>query len=181
MGWRDPRRHGLHLAVRRLHQDGQYETLITRDDGVSYGLRGVGHMFAIPHDVAHFVVEKALGLDEGFWGTIAQGAVLPTMHYRGGRRAPKAAERSHSLLKANVRRLAEAEVLVRLFNDRFEQGHGEDCPRLRALIDDTLAAFDGWRRAIGQREIVMIHADYAHLLSRWKKTAAGAALDLRWD
>jgi hypothetical protein len=54
------------LTVKRLDNDGRYETLIARDDGVTFSLLGVAHNFAIPHDVAHFVIENALRLDAGF-------------------------------------------------------------------------------------------------------------------
>jgi hypothetical protein len=180
MGWRDVRRCKLRLAVKRLDGQGQYETLITRDDGVIYGLRGVGHTYAIPHDIAHFVVERAVGLDDGFWGTIAHGAVFPTMHYRTGRRAPKAAARSHALLKGNAAKLAEAEVLVRLFNDRIEQGLEQRSPQLRAEIDEVVASWRSQRPAIGELEISRVFSDYAQVLAGWSQTSVGATLDLQW-
>src|SRR6266576_1952426 len=65
----------MKLTVTRLDQ-GKYETLVTRDDGVSYRLKGVAHHFAIPHDLAHFLVEKALHLRHGFFGNIADGVVF---------------------------------------------------------------------------------------------------------
>ena len=49
------------LTVTRFDQ-GKYETVVIRGDGVSYRLKGVAHMFAIPHDLAHFLVEKTLRL-----------------------------------------------------------------------------------------------------------------------
>ena len=36
----------------------RYETLITRSNGVQYPVKGVGHMAAIPHDLAHFAIEQ---------------------------------------------------------------------------------------------------------------------------
>jgi hypothetical protein len=88
----------MKLAVRRVDSDGRYVTLIARDDGVTFSMQGVGHNFAIPHDVAHYVVEKALCLDGGFWGSVSEGAVFPTMTYVAGRRKPKAVERSSLIL-----------------------------------------------------------------------------------
>jgi hypothetical protein len=88
----------MKLTVTRLDR-GKYETVVTRDDGVSYRLKGVAHHFAIPHDLAHFLVEKTLNLHQGFWGNVAGGAVFKSMSYLGGRRKPKAAERSDNLLK----------------------------------------------------------------------------------
>ena len=56
----------MKVAVRRVDSGGRYLTLIARDDGVTFSMQGVGHNFAIPHDVAHYVVEKALRLNRGF-------------------------------------------------------------------------------------------------------------------
>jgi hypothetical protein len=111
----------MRLQVKRLDNDGRYETVITRDDGVSFRVLGVAHTFAIPHDLAHYVVEKTLMIEDGFWGSIAAGAVFPTMTYLAGRRKPRAAERSSALLKANARALADAEILVCIFNGTIEQ------------------------------------------------------------
>ena len=60
----------MHLRLKRLDER-RYETVITRSDGVTYHVKGVGHMGVIPHDLAHFVVERALGLRRGFWGSVA--------------------------------------------------------------------------------------------------------------
>src|SRR6185437_2315766 len=113
----------MQLTVKRLTPEGHYETAITRADGVSFHVKGVAHAFAIPHDLAHLVVERALQLDSGFWGSVADGAVFKSMTYIAGRRKPKAAARSDAVHKANAGQLSEAEILVRLFNDAIEQGH----------------------------------------------------------
>jgi hypothetical protein len=110
----------MRIVVKRLDGDGRYETVITRDDGVSFRIQGVGYAFAIPHDLAHYLVEKALRIENGFWGSVASGAVFPSMTHFAGRRKPKASERSSTLLKANARALIETEVLVRIFNDTIE-------------------------------------------------------------
>jgi hypothetical protein len=127
----------MKLTVTR-HPQGKYETVITRDDGVIYRLKGVAHTFAIPHDLAHFVVEKTLGLDRGFWASVADGAVFKTMDYLDGRRRPRAAERSETLLKSNALQLNEAEVLVRIFNDTIEQGQAEDSPLRKKRLRERL-------------------------------------------
>src|SRR5713101_9459692 len=128
----------MKLTVTRL-DEGKYETVVTRDDSVSYRLQGVAHTFAIPHDLAHFLVEKTLGLHRGFWGNVADGAVFKTMTYIDGRRKPKATERSESLLKNSAPQLNEAEALVRIFNDTIEQGHDERSPVLHERLQGRLA------------------------------------------
>ncbi|HEV7408677.1 MAG TPA: hypothetical protein VGO01_09345 [Bradyrhizobium sp.] len=169
----------MKLTVTRFDQ-GKYETAITRDDGVSYRLKGVAHMFAIPHDLAHFLVEKTLRLNSGFWGNVADGAVFKTMDYIGGRRKPRAAERSESLLKANAAQLNEAEVLVRIFNDTLEQGHSENSPLLRERLGGRLARPGLQFRRFSNEEISEVYAAYRDMLSKWKKLPVGGKMELRW-
>ena len=168
----------MNLTLTRF-EHGKYETLITRDDGVSYRLKGVAHMFAIPHDLAHFVVEKTLGLQNGFWGNIAGGAVFKSMDYLGGRRKPKAAERSQSLLKTNGVALNEAEALVRIFNDTIEQGHAANSPLVRARLRGRVVR-PGLQRNFTDAEISQVYAAYGEMLERWKQLPVGGKMELRW-
>ena len=78
-------------------------------------------------------------LHRGFWGNVADGAVFKTMSYIGGRRKPRATERSESLLKINTAPLNEAEAVVRIFNDAIEQGYQENSPVLRERLRSRLA------------------------------------------
>jgi hypothetical protein len=169
----------MKLTVTRLDQ-GKYETVIMRDDGVSYRLKGVAHMFAIPHDLAHFLVEKTLRLDRGFWGNVADGAVFKTMGYIGGRRKPKAAERSESLLKANAAPLNEAEAVVRIFNDTIEQGHHENSPVLRERLQNRLVRPGLEFRRFRDAEISEVYRAYQDMLARWQKLPVGGSMELKW-
>lgn len=55
----------MDLLFTRLDER-RYESVITRRDGVCFRVNGVGHMFAIPHDLAHLAIEDALRLRHGF-------------------------------------------------------------------------------------------------------------------
>jgi hypothetical protein len=169
----------MKLTITRLDQ-GRYETVIARDDGVSYRLKGVAHMFAIPHDLAHFLVEKTLRLHRGFWGSVADGAVFKTMSYIGGRRKPKAAERSESLLKINAAPLNEAEAMVRIFNDTIEQGHQENSPVLRERLQNRLARPGLKFRHFSDAEISEVYATYQGMLAKWQKLPVGGSMELKW-
>jgi hypothetical protein len=171
----------MKLSITRLDSDGRYQTLVTRDDGVTFRLQGVAHAFALPHDLAHYVVETALGLDGGFWASIAADAVFPSMSHVAGRRKPKAAERSATVQKANARALTEAEVLVRIFNDTIEQGHGEASPMLRAHLKERWAPPGRQPRTIPPAKIAAVFAAYRDMLSRWKSVPVGETFDLRWS
>jgi hypothetical protein len=170
----------MKLIVTRLDER-RYASVIARDDGVRFHVQGVAHMFAIPHDLAHFAIEKALGLRSGFWGSVAGGAVFKTMRYLDGRRRPHAAERSRTLLKANSRRLNEAEVLVRIFNDAFEQGHGPKSPVLLARLQARRNSRGIKADAFGEADIAAAYQAYRDMLARWNKVPVRGTLELVWQ
>ncbi len=167
----------MRLSVTRLDAQGRYETTIARDDGVRFRMRGPDCTFAIPHDIAHFVVEKALGLERGFWARVAAGGVFSSMSYLGGRRRPKAAEQSKSVLKADPAELSEAEVLVRIFCETIQEGHNETAPILvRRLKDRRMAG----KRRVDSAEIAAIFAEYRKFQMRWSDLPAGGSIELDW-
>jgi hypothetical protein len=169
----------MKLTITRLHDDGTYKTVVARGDGVSYQVKGVAHKFAIPHDLAHFVVEKTLGLDKGFWGSIAEGAVFKSMSYIGGRRKPKAAERSELILKSNANWLNDAEALVRIFNDTFEQGHDDRSPALVVKLQTRLRRPAIVFRDFTARELSDVYAAYQDMLLRWRTLQPGSMIELQ--
>src|SRR5690606_4774122 len=91
-------------------------------------------MHAIPHDLAHFAIEQALRIRDGFWGSVADGAVFGSLTHVSGRRRPRAAERSNQILKANKVTLTETEILVGLFNQALEEGLGAESPELHERL-----------------------------------------------
>jgi hypothetical protein len=171
----------MHLRLTRLDER-RYETVITRDDGVCFHVTGVGRMFAIPHDFAHLAVEEALRLRRGFWGSVADGAVFPSMTHLSGRRRPRAAERSRGILKANEDYITEAEVLVRIFNDVFQEGHGAESHVLRARLREGRWTPPGEpARDISDAEIAAVYAAWQRKRALWERLPIGEALNLEWS
>jgi hypothetical protein len=170
----------MHLTVIRLDER-RYETVIQRSDGVCYHVKGVGHMFDIPHDMAHLAVEEPLRLPRGFWGSVAEGAVFSTMTYLRGRRRPGAAERSRQVLKDNHGHIGEVEYLVRIFNDSLQQGHGADSAVLRArLRDDQWTAPGHAPRRFTDEEIAAVCAEWRRMLKLWQALPVGGHLEFEW-
>jgi hypothetical protein len=169
--------HRMKLSVTRLDGQGRYETMIVRDDGVRFMLKGHDCAVAMPHDIAHYVVEQALGLARGFWGRVAAGGVFPSMSYVDGRRKPKAAERSKSVLKGDPDELADAEVLVRIFSDTILEGHDETAPILTHRLKDRRMA---QKRTATTEEIAAVFARYRDLRARWSDLPVGGSIELRW-
>jgi hypothetical protein len=94
---------------------------IRRADGVVLELPGFDRKYRVPHDLAHAVTERALGLSRGVFGSIAGGGVFDNMRVVAGRRPrPDAAERSRRLLAANKAELTAAELISGIVHDGVE-------------------------------------------------------------
>ncbi len=170
----------MQLQLTRLDAR-RYETLITRSDGVSFRVKGVGHMAAIPHDLAHFAVERGLGLHRGFWGSVAAGAVFASLEHVGGRRRPHAAERSRALLKENQGDLTETEILVGLFNQALEEGLAPDSPELRRRLKRYVWTAPGHApRQFSDAEISAVCAAWHDMHARWTTLPIGGTMALAW-
>src|SRR6266852_3765243 len=89
--------------------------IAVRDDGVSVRVRTPDRKFSPPHDLIHFVVEKGMRLQRGFWGSVADGAKFASVQVIDGRQKPRANERSAQIIKANEAHLSESEMIVGAF------------------------------------------------------------------
>lgn len=168
------------LRLKRLDER-RYETEITRSDGVTYLVKGVGHMGVIPHDLAHFVVERGLGINQGFWGSVAAGAVFGSQTHIGGRRRPQAAQRSKEVLKANQRVLTETEILVGLFNDAVAEELGSASPELRSRLRRYTWTPPGYQpRQITDAQIAAVYAGWEAMHRSWAALRIGDTLEFEW-
>ena len=87
----------------------------------------------IPHDLGQFVVEAALGLDEGFWGLLANGATFKSVP---GRRLTKP---GREIVRSHFAGLIATEGVVNEHVDRWRRG--VDTP-LKPALD---AMYARWR------------------------------------
>lgn len=138
---------------------GATTALIERDDGVVYSMRGPVAGPVVPHDAVHLLTERELGMRDGIWGSIADGAVYRSMTHVSGRRKPHAAERSAQLIRERAVPLQRAEMLAGLV-ERVARGEdvagwsdpGVPVERVRAAADVLREAGEVWRR---ERRLVM--------------------------
>ena len=152
----------------------QHAIKVFRDDGVTLELRSPDRKFSPPHDVVHFVVEKKLGLQRGFWGTVAEGAKLPSMTVIKGRQRPHADARSKSLIKANRLYLNEAEVFVGVFQDVLLRNP-------KAYREVVACRLRERGRAIETDEIEGAWSSLIALRKRWENLAIGDSIVLEWQ
>lgn len=115
--------------------------IIPRNDGVVVELHGYDRRHRVPHDLAHAVTERELGLADGVFGSIAGGAFFASVRVRSGRQRYDAAARSKRILDMNQRALTVAEVMAGIVHDAFEHPGGGD-PYEKGRIDWAIVCPD---------------------------------------
>ena len=75
-------------------------TLIRRADGAEFTLSSYSRKHRVPHDLAHAVTERELGMPDGIFGCIAAGAMFGSMQQTAGKKRYDAKTRSTRILKA---------------------------------------------------------------------------------
>lgn len=90
----------------------------------------------VPHDLATFVVERALGIEFGFWGCVAEGATFRTL----GR---KRTQPGRAVIRRHLEELDDAERRVN--EAYFAWRNGKPTPAA-ASLDETLATWQSLPR-----------------------------------
>jgi hypothetical protein len=102
----------VRLTFTRMADRRPVETLVERDDGVVYAMRGAGGGAGLPHDLVHAVVETELAIADGIWGCVADGVVWGSMRHVSGRRPPHSEERSDRLKRERRAAVQHAEAVA---------------------------------------------------------------------
>ncbi|MGY1744338.1 hypothetical protein [Blastococcus sp. SYSU D00695] len=142
----------MRLTFERMPDRRAVESLVERDDGVVFAIRGAGGGPDLPHDLVHALVEAELGIRDGIWGCVADGAVWTTMRHVSGRRPPHAADRSARLKRERAAAIGRAEALADLVHrlaDGAEVLPGES--GRTGVPPERLAAAAAVLRAAGRR------------------------------
>jgi hypothetical protein len=143
----------VRITFERMADRRPVETLVERDDGVVFSMRGAGGGAALPHDLVHALVERSLRVPYGIWGCIADGVVWRSMRHVSGRQPPHAAERSERLTRERGAGIQAAEGLADLVGrlarkepvmagEAAASGHSTDA--LAAAAEELIAAGRRW-------------------------------------
>lgn len=122
----------------------------------------------LAHDLTHYAVERAGGLQDGFFGLLAAGCTLDQL--AGRAKTMKTVLTGPSL--EIERAVAILQTLVR---------RDEDPDELFARITDLLALQDARPPAWFTLELVRaVRERLRHLAGRWAATPFGETLELEW-
>ena len=121
------------------------------------------------HDLTHFALEEAAGIDAGFFGSLATGKTLAELSGRGEADAPQ-----YTGLALEVERTVA--VLQKITRT------GESPAAAHARITAMLALQGESPPEWFTPELVSrIHERMRALVGRWKATPYGSAMELDWN
>jgi hypothetical protein len=149
---------------------------IDRPDGVRLLLTSYDRTADVPHDLAHFVAERDLGLRRGLWGSIAAGALFDSVQVLAGRRRHDDAARSRAVRLDNAAELSLAEVLV----GAVQRGLGlPDAAAVREIERAWSSVRPGACPFPPERGVAAVTA-LRELGDRFASLGSGATLPLDW-
>jgi hypothetical protein len=157
-----------------------YEILVLRDDGLTLRVRTPDKPLKIPHDMAHYVVEREMNFERGFWGSIAAGAVFSTMQVVSGRQPPHAAERSVALIKASYREQAVAELYVAVLQSVAREGKEQDRRYVSSCLDEVWRPFRWLRPPVTTEDAVRVCRALREAESLWTALPIGESIKVIW-
>jgi hypothetical protein len=157
-----------------------YEVFARRDDGVVLRVRTPDKPLKIPHDMAHYVVERELNFDKGFWGSIAAGAVFGTMQVVSGRQPPHAAEQSAALIKASYREHAAAELYVAVLQRIAAESRERDWRYVNACLDEVWRPFRWPRPVVTAEDALRVCRALREAERLWVGLPVGESVKVSW-
>ena len=157
-----------------------YTTFIERDDGVIIQVPSHDRSSSLPHDMAHYVVERELRLARGFWGRVASGAMFGGMRVVTGRLRPHAAARSKSMIKEEEQQLIEAEVLVGLLLDITHQRLEDDWAVVSTHLNSAWKPRKPSRESLSHKEVLQVCAELREAEQRWEALPVGESITVLW-
>jgi hypothetical protein len=157
-----------------------YEVVVLRDDGVTLRVRTPDKPLKIPHDMAHYVVERELNMERGFWGSIAAGVLFGTVQVVSGRQPPHAAEQSAALIKVSYRAQAAAELYVAVLQRVAVESKEQDFHYVSSCLDEVWRPFRWPRPHVSAEDALRVCRALREAESLWAALPVGESIKVTW-
>lgn len=153
----------------------RYAIDVLRESGPPAGMR-VAPTFDehVPHDLAHFLVEREFGLKLGIFGQLAAGGDAGTFWAAPADRTARLAQRAHRLQVTGRGDLGRSERLVAVCVADWEHHTG----RRSAPLLAAGALIDAADLTPARLAVVTAHLDRA--AAHWHDLAAGQTMTFDW-
>jgi len=113
-----------------------------------------GYDRLIPHDLAHFIVERDFGILNGVFGQLAAGGTAATFH------------RADGLVDRKLRRRGE----------RLVRDHRDDLARSEQLVYRCMRTWQGGTRPAPDRDVERVCASFDAVSERWRGLPVGKSI-----
>lgn len=167
----------MRVRFPRLADGSRAYSIVEREDGVRYRLHEGVASAELPHDLTHFVVERATLDDGGFWAAIAAGAVFGSMEHLDGRRPPHTRRRSTAAIRERGSRLLRAELMAGLA-EYVERRGITSHHAVEVAAKDALSALPD--SSVDAEAVLAAAADLRRLRKDWVGLAVGEELLVSW-
>lgn len=138
------------------------------------------HKGPVPHDAVHYFVERAFGLDQGFWGLVASGLApddLQALAIAGGHPSASRA----AVPDAGIVQLLQAERLVEVFEaDLWGGGQGAEADLL-ALAEVACTTSHVPLPAVPAGSVRRVQSDLQAFATAWADVPRGGEARLDWE
>ncbi len=133
----------------------------------------------VPHDALHLFVERAFGLQRGFWGLVAEGLAPDDFQALASAGGHPSASRAGAP-DPGIVQLLQAERLVEIFEaDLWGGDQGEEADLL-ALAGTACASSHVPLPSVPNGAVVRVRADLVAFARTWTALPRGGGLDLEW-
>ncbi|HVW42493.1 MAG TPA: hypothetical protein VHC18_14185 [Amycolatopsis sp.] len=145
-----------------------------RADRVVLELRSYDRKWRVPHDLAHAVAERELGISAGVFGCLAAGALFSSVRVVEGRLRHDARARGERIVSANARGIARAEIMAGALHHAVEHHH--PVTGARAAWGSVEESEFPYR----ETDLARAAAELTRLAGAWSRLDAGAGLEFEW-
>ncbi|MFM1960080.1 MAG: hypothetical protein RL588_1597 [Pseudomonadota bacterium] len=137
------------------------------------------HKGPVPHDAVHLFVERAFGLQRGFWGLVAEGLSpddIQALATTGGHASAARA----GTPDPGIVQLLQAERLVEIFEaDLWGGGQGDEAD-LISLAGTACAQSHVPPPPVPEGAVAQVRADLAAFARTWTALPRGGEVELEW-
>jgi len=137
------------------------------------------HKGPVPHDAVHLFVERAFGLQRGFWGLVAEGLSpddIQALATTGGHASAARA----GTPDPGIVQLLQAERLVEIFEaDLWGGGQGDEAD-LISLAGTACATSHVPPPPVPEGAVARVRADLAAFARTWTALPRGGEVELEW-
>jgi hypothetical protein len=169
----------MQVHFHRTDGRGGYVVLMRRDDGLNVRMPGYDRRWRVPHDLAHYAVEREFKIEYGVFGSIAAGALFSNMEIVAGHPRFDVRARSRAVIKAHSAEIGLAEVVAGVVHEGVEQ----DRP-LTAVHERLVETWGSLRPGPCPYDAALLRrclGVLAVLETRWREVGVGQRLALRWE